>query len=566
LSGNLSGGGSFGLDGSLSVFPQASFDGEVQVHGIPLQLGQSYLQQNLRVLIAAGELDSDLEISIPAGTAPSLGGVVQVSGLEINDAIEGERLLGWERLGIDRFELAPGSLHFSRVSISRAFGRLVVLKDLSTNLSGLVIKNPGSANLGAAGSADTPLDAFNIQVAGIRFDDGSMEFSDLSLPVPFATDISGLNGTISSIATNSSEPASVELEGQVDEYGLARIDGTINLLDPIQHTGLTLEFRNLIMSAISPYSVQFAGRKISEGKLDLKLQYAIDEGALEGNNDIVISELLLGEKLDHPDAANLPLSLAVALLKDANGIIDIELPVSGDLNDPEFKIGGIVWKALAGLITKAVSAPFRLLGKLIGIDSEDFGEFQFLPGRSDLTPPELEKIAQLGQALQQRPQLAFEISGVTDPAIDLPALKSARLHAVVRERLAVIDNVDLDETVMLDVEVISVLEALFAERFPDTPLDAVKAEHSVAPSSNPESAPVLDQLAYVAALRDRLLAAEPVSKQDLIDLAAARARAIWTAFTADNQFDQDRIKLVKPGETMSEDGEWIKLELAVATR
>jgi len=502
---------------------------------------------------------------MPGGQPLTLSGSVRIPALEIKDTIEGERLLGWEMLDIDRFELGAGKLHLSRLNFVRAFGRIIVLKDLSTNLSGLLIEAAASSKPETEFSVDTPSDKFDFVVAGIRVENGSMEFSDLSLPLPFASYITRLNGTISTIATDSTEPAGVKLEGRVNDYGLARIDGTINVLDPVQHTGITLEFRNLLMPELSPYTIQFAGRKIDEGKLDLKLHYAIDGGQLQGENNIVISDLLLGDTVDHPDAASLPLGLAVALLKDANGIIDIELPVTGDLNDPEFKIGGIVFKAITGLISKVVTAPFRLLGKLIGVDSEDFGEFQFLAGRSDLTPPEMEKITQLEQVLGQRPQLRVEISGVMDPAIDTAALKSARLHAVVLERIGKEKTVGIDETTMLDVEIRSLLESLFIERYPDIPLDTLKAEHLASPSDGPEGKPELDNLAYSAGLRDRLLAAEPISEQDLADLAQARAEAIRTAFLASKQIDQSRISIVESRQAKSEDGQWVGLELAVTS-
>jgi hypothetical protein len=346
----------------------------------------------------------------------------------------------------------------------QVFGRFVVHEDKSTNVSTLVIEQAGDKGT----SAET--DPMNIIIGGIRVDDGSMDFADFSLPLPFATHIDKLNGTISTIATNSTEPANIRLEGQVDEYGLARIEGSMNMLDPIRHTDVSVDFRNLLMPTLSPYTVQFAGREIDEGKLDLGLVYAIEEGQLHGENDVVLSDLVLGEKVDHPDAASLPLGLAVSLLKDADGVIKIDLPVDGDINDPEFRIGGVVWQAVTTLITKIVSAPFRLLGNLIGIDSEDFGQFEFLAGRADLTPPELEKIIQLEEALQKRPELQIEISGVTDKAIDIPAMKLIRLRDIASERLGETMGVQDDQAMMLDEEIRAVVELLFSERFPEVPM------------------------------------------------------------------------------------------------
>jgi hypothetical protein len=390
-----------------------------------------------------------------------------------------------------------------------------------------------------------------------------MDFSDLSLPLPFATYIRKLEGTISTVDTASSSPSNIRLEGQVDEYGLARIEGAMDLLDPVRSTDVTMEFRNLLMSNLSPYTVQFAGREIDEGKLNLDLGYRIENGQLQGQNAIVMSDLVLGDEVDSPDAVSLPLGLAVALLTDANGVIDIDLPVSGDINDPEFKIGGVIWKAFAGLITKIVAAPFRLLGSLIGIESEDLGQFQFLAGRADLTPPELEKVSQLQEALRQRPELTIEVSGPFDPATDVPALQYQKLKSIVLERLGV-DYANPDEEFrMLNEEIRVVFETLFVERFQDTSLDAVKADHMAPPADNPEGKPVLDQTAYAADLRDRLLASETVGQQDLEALANMRAEAIRDAFLADGEFDAARIVIAAPSAAEPEESEWVVIELGV---
>jgi hypothetical protein len=337
----------------------------------------------------------------------------------------------------------------------------------------------------------------------------------------------------------------------------------MDLLDPVRSTDVTMEFRNLLMSNLSPYTVQFAGREIDEGKLNLDLGYRIADGQLQGQNSVVMSDLVLGDEVDSPDAVSLPLGLAVALLTDANGVIDIDLPVEGDINDPEFKIGGVIWKAFAGLITKIVAAPFRLLGALIGIDSEDLGQFQFLAGRTDLTPPELEKVVQLQEALRQRPELAIEVSGPFDPAIDVPALQYQQIRSIVMERLGE-DYANPDEEFrMLNDEIRIVFEALFVERFPDTPLESVKADHLVPPADKPQGEPVLDQTAYAADLRDRLLASEAVGQQELEALGNARAEAIRDAFLAGGEFDERRVVIAAPSAGEPGDEEWVVMELGV---
>jgi hypothetical protein len=238
--------------------------------------------------------------------------------------------------------------------------------------------------------------------------------------------------------------------------------------------------------------------------------------------------------------------------------------VEGDVNDPRFRIGGVIWQAFVGLITKIVSAPFSLLGGLVGAGDKDIGQFRFLAGRADLTPPEMEQIGLLQEALRKRPELAIEVSGGYAPEIDVPALQYDRLRDEVLSRLGQDPGADGQEIRMLDEQLRSTLEGVFVERFPESPLDTVKAEHSSPPPDDPEGKPVLDSLAYAADLRDRLLAAEEITPADLEALANDRARAIEQAFLASGEFDSARIRIAEPQEVGSEGDEWVAMELGVA--
>jgi hypothetical protein len=563
LTGSLESGGQFGFDGEISVLPDVSATGTAKASAISLTLGQPYAQQFVNILINEGTLNTAFDLTLNPDGNIAASGELAVARLRVDDTLENQPLVGWNRLDIDRFEASTdtGKIGLSLVTFEQPFGRLVIKEDLTTNLSGLMIAPEDGAIADEPGVEGAP--PYAIVVGGMVVHDGQMDFSDLSLPLPFATYIRKLEGNISTVDTTSASPSNIRLEGQVDDYGLARIEGAMDLLDPVRSTDVTMEFRNLLMSNLSPYTVQFAGREIDEGKLNLDLVYRISDGQMKGQNAIVMSDLVLGDEVDSPDAVSLPLGLAVALLTDSNGVIDIELPVEGDINDPEFKIGGVIWKAFAGLITKIVSAPFRLLGNLIGIESEDLGQFEFLAGRADLTPPELEKVAQLQEALLQRPELAIEISGVFDPAIDVPALQLQQLKSIILERLGE-DYANPDEQFrMLNEEIRSVFEALFVERHPDTPLDAVKAEHLAPPADDPEGDPVLDELAYSADLRARLLASETVGQQDLENLANARAETIRNAFLANGEFDEGRVIIAAPSASETGDAEWVVMELGV---
>jgi len=562
LNGSLDGNGSFGFEGEVMALPEFSVSGQASTSDVQLQLAQPYLQQALNLRVEGGSMSSQLELALSAGDTSNVSGSLAVAGLDITDTVKNEKLFGWDKLDIDRFEVdaAAKKLQLSSMKFEHPFGRFRINEDRTTNLSGLLV--PGNPE--ESEPADSAGPAWSFVIGGIGISDASMDFSDLSLPLPFSTLITSMNGTLSTIDTLSTEPSNIQLEGQVDEFGLARIEGAMTMFDPISNTDVTVEFRNLLLSNLSPYSAEFAGQKIDEGKLNLDLEYVIDKGQMQGRNAVVLSDLVLGDKVDDPDAPSLPLGLAVALLTDSNGVIDIDLPVEGDVNDPEFKIGGVIWKAFSGLITKVVSAPFRLLGSLIGIDSEDLGQFQFLAGRSDLTPPELEKVAQLQQALQQRPELKIEIRGPFDSRIDTPKLKFFSLREEVISRLGEETANPADETGMLDEEIRSALESLFVERFPQQPLAELKSVHTRPPADDPEGKPVPDDLAYAADLRDRLLESEVITAQDLEQLASDRAQAIRSAFLAGEDFSAERVVIAGTEEAESDDGEWVVTELGVA--
>lgn len=602
LTGNLQQGGSYTLNADLSVLPEVSLSASITTTQIPLTLAQTYAKAFAHIEILDGAVDSSLKIELPDLDTMSASGSLQVTAVDVNDALVDQKLLGWSKLDIDQFEFQDNKLRLSQLVLEEPFARLKINQDRSTNVSALLIvaeentrieatpeeltqtggsavnrvqvegaQAEGASEASAPETGSTPIaepaeasQPLTFIVGGIVVKSGSMEFADLSLPLPFSTNIANLNGTISTIATDSSTPAKIKLEGQVNEFGLARIGGSLDMFDPIKHVDVKVEFRNLMMSALSPYTVEFAGREIDAGKLDLSLEYKIVNGILDGKNDIVLSDLVLGKKVDHPGAASLPLGLAVALLKDSKGVIQVDLPVHGDINDPEFKIGGVVWKAIGNFISNIVTAPFKLLGKLIGIDSEDLGEFEFLAGRSNLTPPELEKVTQLQQALQERPELSVEISGVSDSAVDAPALKEIRLRQIASERLGEGLAGKDQQALMLDERIRSLVEEMFKERFPDVSLEVLQDKHKAPPADNAEGAPKLDELAFATDLWQQLLAAEVITDQDLEALANERAEVIKNAFLASGEFDEKRVVIAASKQVTSEDGEWVVLELGVA--
>jgi outer membrane protein OmpA-like peptidoglycan-associated protein len=369
--------------------------------------------------------------------------------------------------------------------------------------------------------------------------------------IPFATQIHRLTGVVIGTSSAKDARAQIDLNGQVDDYGTARIGGEMNVFDPTGFTDVEMRFENLEMANLTPYSGQFAGRKIDSGKLSLELDYQIDNSQLLGDNQIVVDRLKLGERVESPKAVNLPLDLAVALLEDGNGVIDIGLPVKGDLNNPEFSVGHLVWKAFVNLITKIVTSPFRALGALLGGETENLDIVAFEPGKSEVSPPEAEKLQQLAQAMEKRPQLKLVVQGRFSPQHDGEALQNLALRRALatlagdREPAPDEDPGPVDYS---DPATQRRLEKMFRERFGREALKdfmaGLEPPSGKAPAAGQEAAN--DPGLVSKALFTRLAAAETLPENALPALAEARAEAIVARLTTDGGIAAARVTTKSP--------------------
>jgi hypothetical protein len=395
-----------------------------------------------------------------------------------------------------------------------------------------------------------------VLIAGLRLVDARLDFSDASLPLPFSARIHDLAGAIDVLASEGNAASTLDFEGQVDEYGLVRIDGTTRALAFDAQSDVTMRFENLEMPRFSPYVIAFAGRQIADGRLDLDLEYHIADGQLEGANAIVMRDLRLGERVEHPDAMSLPLDLAVALLKDANGVIDVDLPVEGDINDPQFSYGGVIWKAVVNLITGIVTAPFRLLGNLVGAGSDDFDAILFEPGRADVAPPEREKLVKLAAALVQRPDLGVEVPGVVWPEQDGAALAAATVSDQVEAELGMpIEQAGADDR-------LAALERLYEAGDRQPPLQALRTAHSTPDDSG---SAVLETVAYAGAVRAALEDGVIVGGDELDALARARAQAVAGLLLEQEGLGAGRVVETGPVQATAEaDLDRIELRLGVS--
>ena len=380
----------FRLDATLHEGGRLSAEGQADLAGpsvtadldltdITLLPLQAYIADFARVSLNSGRagLKGRLEFASGNGGA-RFSGSARVDDLAVTETTGGATLVAWQALQASGLALAPGGLDIKEVALERPAGKFIINPDMTTNWQDTLISTP--AKKAAPDRAATPQPDFQVQVGRVRIRDGALNFGDLSLKPQFRSDIHALNGSIAGISTASGARASADLKGRVDEFGSATIKGELQPGAPQEFTDILMAFQNIDLSHLTPYSAKFAGYKINSGKLSLDLGYKVQKAQLQGNNQIIVDKLTLGEKVESPDAINAPLELAIALLEDANGRIEIGLPVSGDLNEPQFSYGHLIWKALGNLITKAISAPFRALAGALGVADEGLDNIAFAPG------------------------------------------------------------------------------------------------------------------------------------------------------------------------------------------
>ncbi|WP_460133954.1 DUF748 domain-containing protein [Pseudomonas sp. S1_E04] len=406
---------------------------KVNTQDIDLRVAQSYISPFIRLELRSGMLGSDLDVNLKSTDplALQITGRAQVDQLHTLDTLKTRDFLKWQRLVLEGVNYQHGdSLSIDKVNLLQPYARFMINDDRTTNIDDLLIPQP--ADSGAkpaakpAASKEKPL---GIHIGQIAINDGSANFADFSLTPNFATAIQQLNGQIGTIDSRQAKPASVDIKGKVDRYAPVTIKGSVNPFDPMAALDIATSFKRVELTTLTPYSGKFAGFRIRKGRLNLDLHYVITKGQLKAENKVVVEQLQLGEKVDSADAVDLPIRLAIALLKDSDGKISIELPVSGDLNNPQFSVMPIVWQTLRNLVVRAASAPFKFIGGLVtGGGSEDLGSVSFAPGSSELNKDAEGALNTLAKALKERPALRLEIEGTAAASSDGPFLAAQRLE------------------------------------------------------------------------------------------------------------------------------------------
>lgn len=407
---------------------------DVSTRDIDLRVAQAYISPFIRLELRSGMLGSDLKVDLKRiePLAFTVVGKAQVNQLHTLDTIKGRDFVKWQQVNVDGLSYVHGdALSIDKVTLLQPYARFIINEDRTTSVDDLLIPQPAGAPASkpakpANAAASKPL---GIHIGQIDINDGSANFADLTLTPNFATAIQQLNGQIGTIDNRKPAPAKVDVKGKVDRYAPVTIKGALNPFNPLASLDIATSFKRVELTTLTPYSGKFAGFRIRKGRLNLDLHYLITNGQLKAENKVVVEQLQLGEKVDSPDAVDLPIRLAIALLKDTEGRISIELPVSGDLNNPQFSVMPIVWQTLRNLVLRAAQAPFKFIGGLIaGGGSQDLGTVAFAPGSSELSGDAQATLDKLASALKERPELRLEIEGTAAQGSDGPLIAQQRLE------------------------------------------------------------------------------------------------------------------------------------------
>lgn len=534
--------------GQVAVEPMTA-DLEINITQIAINPFQPYLDRFLDADIREGAIDLNGSVQYakehPKGPLLRFQGNLAVNQLLVTDRKEFEDVGSWKSLAINRvaLDVEPTAVRIGEILLQEPAVQAVLESDGTLNLSKLLVaSSPGDVQ-GEPAKDDSrksaaKTDPLTIIVDQVKLIKATAIFRDLSVEPPVKTGVTDFGGTIKGLSSKQIKKADVDLAGKIDRAAPLKIAGKINPLSEDAFTDLVITLQGMDVTPAGPYSGKYAGYGLSKGKLSLDLKYKVSQQILEAENLVSIDQLTFGQKVESPDATSLPVPLLVALLQDRKGLIEIDMPIRGDLNDPDFKYGKAVISTLLNLLGKVVASPFSLLGKLVpgGGSGDDLQFIEFQPGGAVLADDEVKKLAVLEQALDERAGLRLDIKGTSDAVVDGAALRKRKLRdrlltKMRRERGKSAEPVEISAE-----QEQRFVEELFAE------IQAKQAGVSEKTADQAESTPPTAE-----EMKTRVLAEIAVTDADLEFLAMERGEAVRTRLLESGKLANGRVFLLEAG-------------------
>jgi uncharacterized protein involved in outer membrane biogenesis len=561
LKANVNHGGSLALAGKLGLSP-LHVDTTIDIKTVDLLGLQPYvtdkvnLQFNSANLSAKGSIKLD-QAAKTAGADASIQGGYQgdltLGNVATIDKITGDDFLRWKTLALTGMDikLTPLSIGINQINFTDFFARVILDANTHMNLQDIVRTdqnagksltksdktavpaNDSKPTASAPAATTTSKPPIPIKIGKLILQNGKARYTDNFIVPHFTANLVNLNGSVNGLSSEQSSNATVDLHGQVNDAPLL-IAGTINPLKSDLSLDLKGNINGMELVPLSPYSGRYIGYDIEKGKLSFEVAYQVDHRKLTSQNRLVLDQLSFGSKVDSPKATKLPVLLAVALLRDRHGVIDINLPVGGSLDDPEFSVGGIVTKIIFNAIEKAVTSPFALLGSMFG-GGEELSTLPFDPGSYAVNATAETKLKALATAMTERPALKLEISGVSDPDGDRPGLQRAALDRSLR-------TLKQQDRTAHGKAVVGEQITVDAQEYPALLTQAYKA----AKFTKPTNVVGLSKDLPVPEMEKLMLANTAISDDDLTTLANKRAQAAEEWLLTNGKITSDRLFILAP--------------------
>ncbi|MBU2879276.1 DUF748 domain-containing protein [Aliiglaciecola lipolytica] len=551
-------------DGKVNVSSE-QVSGSFEINQFALSQLQSYLLPYVNAILQDGAVG--ISGTFEAGTASPITftGDANIANLTVIDGLQQQPLLKWQDMNIQgiQYQSLENQLSVQAVMFDKPYTKFIIHKGKQTNIGDLLVQNASTEadsalvaddasppeSAAQAGTEDTQSASNNIaiRIDDISINDGSAYFEDNSLRAPFASGIEALNGNIKSLSSTPDTTANVNLMGKIDGYAPVILKGEVNPLIEQIYLDLNFSVDGAELTSVNPYSGTYMGHFIDKGLLSLNVEYKLENNQLVGDNKIVIDQLTLGRKTNSEQAVNLPLSLAIALLQDSNGVIDLGMEVSGDLNNPSFGFGSIIFKALGNIITKAVTAPFSLLANLVGSEDE-LNKVTFADGSAELNEAASQTLQTLAAALAKRPGLKVDIEGSVNEVTDAYELAEQKLQANLLE---ISKKTSLPEgfspsTVPLSGPIADALRTLFTtatNKEIEEQRKLIKARLQEGDSEKIVPEEQLEQ-ALMITMYNQVRSTINVPRHELAKLAEDRAKSVKMFLSENGSIDPNRLFLL----------------------
>ena len=602
------------LAAKAKVTPKsADVSAHVEASALALPFLQPYLSRYTSMTLLKGALGARLDLLYRGGDGyAEVKGDTQISGLRTIDDQQKRDFVSWKDLKVSeiQYRSKPESLRIKTVTLEEPFARMVIFPNRTTNIKevlrpagtvakpvsgddadapedlaapadaaaavapapappppkaagGRAKKNSRSAAAQATVAQQSPPTPFPVAIGTVRLVNATLDYTDLWIKPSFSVGIQKLNGTITGLSSDPKSRAKVELNGKVDRYSPAHIGGELNVLSTALYTDVTMGFKDIDLTIVNPYSGHFIGYKIDKGKLSVDVSYKIEQRKLDAKQHFVVDQLELGDRVESPDAIHAPIKIAVALLKDRNGVIDIDLPMQGSIDDPTFRLRPLIWKAFVNLLVKVATAPFALLGHLFG-GGEHVNVVEFAPGSAELDKASQDQLAALVKSLKERPQLKLDVPITYSTELDRPQLAASKLHEELAARVAGTragkkHPQSAGEEVFADPEK---HYKLLLEQYRESLGKDAQLPESVqaVQSAKRKEAPPYEQA--INDLDAALISHIQVSDDDLVTLGKDRAKAIQDALLSGGEVDPSRVFIVD-APPRPESGSKVKVEMSV---